>query len=144
FVTMIPVALLFGGHPSLGAMEVVWLLLLATGAAIFVRRWIRIRSGGEDLVIDEASHRISLPLTFGRKEPITLEASDLQAITVEKIVRTSNQDRTFYNFAPTLHFRGQQASTAKLAEWTDETRATALVRWLREQLGVSDLVISDQ
>jgi hypothetical protein len=136
FVSIIPVALLFGGHPSLRTMEVVWLLLIATGAAIFARRWIRIRSGAEDLVIDENSNRIFLPLTWGRKEPVAIERSEVQGITVEKIALTQNQGRTMFKFAPTLHFRGQAGGAAKLAEWADETRANAFVTWLQEQLGV--------
>ena len=136
FLAIIPVAFIFGGHPPLGMMEMIWLFLFATGGAVFAQRWIRIRSGAEDLVIDEASSRISLPLTWGRKEPVTLPRSDLQAVTVESVVRTRNQGRCIYNFAPTLHFQGQHACEAKLAEWPDETRATAFVEWLRKQMNV--------
>jgi hypothetical protein len=136
FLCVIIVGLVFDGHPSLTMMFWVWTLVLGAGAGVFVWRWNRIRSGVEDLLIDGASGRITLPMTCGRKAPVMISLSDVQAITVEKILRQRSKGRSVFWFAPALHLREHTSEFAPLVRWNSETRAQAFATWLREQLRV--------
>jgi len=135
FVGMIIVSLISEAHPSILLMTWVWGLIVGIGVAVFVWRWKRIRSGVEDLVIDESNGTITLPMTCGRKSPVEFRCSDVEAVTVEKVLRQRSRGRSSYWFCPTLNAR-PSGKEARLAQWTSETRARAFCEWLRERLQV--------
>ena len=135
FVGMIVVSMVSEGHPSIALVSWVWLLILAIGAGIFAWRWRRIRSGVEDLVLDESDGRMNLPMTCGRKTLVTVHSSEVQAVTVEKVLRQRNRGRSSYWFCPTLQLGPNQPS-ARLAQWTSQIRARKFAQWLGERLHV--------
>jgi hypothetical protein len=122
-------------NPSIRTVGAAWGGVLGASALIFARRWRRIQSGAEDLVIDEGARALTLPRTFGRKESITATIRDLKAVTVEKAERPARNGRVTYTWKPTLQFKdGRQAET--LADWNSNEKAEAFTAWLRERIGL--------
>ena len=98
----------------------------------------RIRAGKIDLVIDPQRKIIQLPPTCGRKAPLTVAMDALAAIEVEKYSKTDNDGDTTHYFSPTLAWSDPAGlRTAHVIEWTDQERAEAFVKWLREALGAA-------
>jgi len=117
-------------------------VVLATFAAVYgtgfgVYWWQRqkINSGIDDLLINEVSRSLELPLTYGRKTRITARVADIKSLFVEKIEHRGNKGGTSYTYAPTLHLAGTEPATQKLADWTDELKANEFTEWLRQKLG---------
>jgi hypothetical protein len=75
-----------------------------------------------------------LPLTFGRKERLTIRFGAVESVFVEQIVHRSSKGGISYTYAPTLQLRGGEPSQHKLADWGDRRRADDLADWLRRQL----------
>ena len=93
---------------------------------------MRLNSGIQDLIIDEGSRTIQLPLTFKRRQRPVLPFSDVKAVTLEKISHRGRYGVT-YTYAPT--FEMQDGSTEKLAD-LGLNRAELFATWLREKLAV--------
>jgi len=107
------------------------------GAGLVVYLWQRqkINSGIDDLLINEASRTMELPLTFGRKTRITASVADIVCLAVEPIEHRSSKGGISYTYAPTLRLRGAEACVQKLADWSDQRKAEAFTEWLRARLG---------
>jgi hypothetical protein len=86
------------------------------------------------LILDESSRTIELPLTFDRKERITVNVADITSLSVEKIEHRSNKGGISYTYEPTLGVGGTAVSVQKLADWSDEMKANAFTDWLRQKL----------
>jgi hypothetical protein len=106
------------------------------GAGAFFRQWLKIRSGIDDLVINEAGRTLNLPLTFGRKELVTVNIADIESLTVEQIEHHNSKGGVTFTYAPTLCLRGNEAERPKLADWSDKLKAEDFAEWLRKQLGI--------
>lgn len=106
-------------------------LVFLGGIGAYVWRRLKARSGDEDLVIDEASQTLELPLTFKRKHRVMVGFSEIEAIRVETFVQGKN---TYY--APTLKVRDHQVPK-RLAEWQDQLKAEKFTEWLGEKIGDS-------
>lgn len=105
-------------------------LVFLGGIGVYVWRRLKARLGDEDLVIDEASRTLVLPLTFKRKERVTVGFSDIKSVWVETVVQGKN---TYY--APTLKGRDHPAPK-RLAEWQDQLKAEKFTEWLGEKTGI--------
>ena len=107
------------------------------GAGLGVYGWQRqkINSGIDDLLINESSRTLELPLPFGRKARITANVADIQSLFVEKIEHRSSKGGISYTYAPTLRLRGMDTAFQKVADWSDSLKADAFTSWLRERLG---------
>lgn len=106
------------------------------GMGVYVwRRW-KADSGGEDLIMSEAAGTMELPVTFGRKERVTVRFRDVDSLWVETIVRGGSKGTT-YTFAPTLRIHGNQLGPQKLAEWSDPVKAYQFTNWLGGKARIS-------
>jgi hypothetical protein len=107
------------------------------GAGFGVYWWQRrkINSGIDDLLLDEPSRSLELPLTFGRKARVAARVTDIKSLYVEKIEHRSNKGGISYTYAPTLYLAGTEPSAQKLADWSDELKANEFAEWLRQKLG---------
>jgi hypothetical protein len=122
------------------SMPVVLSVLAAVyGAGLGVYLWQRqkINSGIDDLLINEASRTLELPLTFGRKARITANVTDIACLSVERIEHRSSKGGISYTYAPTLQLRGAEPGTQKIADWSDQLKADEFTGWLRDRLGAS-------
>jgi uncharacterized protein DUF3592 len=124
-----------GMHGSLGTMQRLWLVVLGAAAAVYAWRWARLRSGKDDLVIDEATQMLDLPLTLGRKQRVTIGLSEIRSVAVERVAHRGSKGGTSYTYAPTLQLRDRDSDGVRLADWYDQDRAEAFADWLRQQLG---------
>ncbi len=127
----------FGGFsPPLSAMYVAWGVILGAGALACGWRQRRISEGQFDLVLENAKHRLTLPRTYGRTEPVSLDAAQVTSIEVEKVTKQGSKGRISYVYAPTLIIADSAGAERreKLVEWSDEARANELADWLRERL----------
>lgn len=116
-------------------------LSIASGIAVYVRRWQKIRSSG-DLIINEASGFIELPETCGRKERMKVYMSDIAGIAVESIEDRNRRGTVSYRYEPTLQLRN--ADRQILAGWPGKAQADAFSEWLGKRLGLKALGVEDQ
>jgi hypothetical protein len=125
-----------GFHPSLELMEVVWSLLLIVALTAYLRVKLRLVSGRADLVVDDLNGAVTLPLTFGRKEPRALTADQLRSLLVDDVARRGSKGSTSHTYVPTLFWQERNGveHREKLGEWTNQARAESFATWLRERL----------
>jgi len=109
------------------------------GAGLGVYLWQRqkINTGIDDLIINEASRTLELPLTFGRKARITANVTDIASLFVERIEHRSSKGGISYTYAPTLQLRGAEPGAQKIADWSDQLKAEEFTSWLRARLGAN-------
>jgi hypothetical protein len=137
------IGLLFSeGHPSFGFALIFLLLAIACGIGAYAWQWRKIQSGDDDLILNEASGVVELPKTYGRKQRITVNVSDIAWIMAETIEHRGSKGGVSYTYAPTLYSRG--AEKQKLADWGDKMKADAFSEWLQNKLGLKALDVEDQ
>ena len=96
--------------------------------------WLRqkAKSGSQDLVIDEGARMIELPLTFQRKQKMTLTFIDVSSVMVEKVMRRRKPGaNSLYFVKLELQNGPPQILTALKLD-----NAESFAAWLREKLGV--------
>ena len=123
-------------HPPLQTISVAWITILVGAAGFGLQRWLKIHSGVEDLLIDEGSRTVSLPLSFGRENRVSIDISNIQAVVVDKLRHSTKGGRSTYSYAPALRLKKQSDVDTTLVDWYDEPRAAAFAVWLRKQLGL--------
>jgi hypothetical protein len=112
-----------------------WLLLavLAGGAVAYAWCSLRQRSGRLDLVIDEGSRTVQLPLTYKRREQSPLPFARIKSVALEKI-RHKTKSGAYYTYAVTLAMTdGPRERLAIMYQ----SRADSLAAWLKEKLRLS-------
>jgi hypothetical protein len=88
------------------------------------------------LVLDDLNGAVTLPQTFGRKEPQALTADQLRSLVVDDVVRRGSKGSTSHTYVPTLIWQERYGveRREKLGEWTNQARAESFANWLRERL----------
>jgi Protein of unknown function (DUF3592) len=122
--------------PSLPVILTTIVAVYLAGLGVFLWQWLKIRSGIDDLVINEARRSLELPETFGRTERVTVNIADIASLTVEQIEHRGNKGGVSYTYAPTLRLRGNESGGCKLADWSDKLKADDFAEWLRKKLGL--------
>jgi hypothetical protein len=105
------------------------------GTVVYFWQRRKIISGIDDLIINEPSRTLELPLTFGRKQRETVKITDIKSLSVEKVEHRSSKGGISYTYAPTLGLQGTETAVQKLADWSDKLKADEFSEWLRKQLG---------
>ncbi len=126
-----------GMHPSWTVGTSVIAGVYAAGVIAYFWQWRVVSSGADDLVINKYTRTLSLPTTFGRKNPITVDISDIQSIWVETIEHRGSRGGATYSYAPTLRLLRSNHSDQKLADWRDSLRADNFAQWLGKEIGVA-------
>ena len=124
-----------GFNPSLRVATGAWCVPLAVAIIAFFRRHQRLRSGKDDLVIDDDARLLTLPCNQGRKQPRQTAFAEVAAITVQRHRRSSSKGTTSYTFSPALELRDGRIE--ELANWSNERKAEQFAAWLRNKLGVT-------
>ncbi len=133
FLSIFVVAFTAGGfHPSLSTMAVAWSLILGSGVAAGGWQASRVLSGKYDLVLDELSQSLELPLIQGRTVPKIVPFSAIQTVEVETVSRPSARGRqSSVAYVPTLKLR---EGAEPITEWYNEYKAKEFALWLRDKI----------
>lgn len=138
FVSIFVVGFASSFQPSIPAALLTLFVVIGTGAGIYIWQWGKIHSGDLDLILDETSTTIALPETYGRKQRVTVNRSEIEKLTVEQIEHRTRKGIS-YTYAPTLWLRrNDNVETQKLADWGDRKKAEAFEEWLRQRLNLAD------
>jgi len=122
--------------PSVTYALAVNCLVYLGGLYTFAWHWFKVRSGVNDIVIDEPSRTITLPQKFGRKQRITANIADIESLSVKMLKHSNKGSRTWYTYAPTITLHGTPPRAHKLAHWQDKVKANDFTVWMRGQLGL--------
>ncbi|MBI3882343.1 MAG: DUF3592 domain-containing protein [Verrucomicrobia bacterium] len=134
FVLIFIIGFTSGFNPSVRVAVAGWSVVLCAAALAFGRRWMRIHSGAEDLVLDAGTQTLTLPCNRGRKRPVEVAFGEVAAVEVKRHERTSSKSGTTYSYSPTLQLRDGRSE--QLAEWYDQPKADAFTAWLRGKLSL--------
>jgi hypothetical protein len=141
FAGGIVVAAMGRNHPPLLLGGWSLAAILAGGGTAYLIQYQRVHSGAQDLVINEGSRTVELPLTYKRKERMRLAYSDIQSVVLEKVAHRGKSSVS-YTYAPTL--QPKDGTSQRLAEMSQE-RAESFAAWLREKLGIkADVPVLDE
>jgi hypothetical protein len=105
--------------------------ILLGGAAVYGWQFLNIRSGKQDLVIDEGARTIQLPLTYGRREQNPISFSQVRSVVIDK-VRHQTKNGVYYTYMVALDMTDN--SEQKLID-LNQTRAGSLASWLKGKFG---------
>ena len=134
FISIFIVGFSTNMDPPLLVILAVIAMVYGTGLGVFLWQRQKINSGIDDLILNENSRTLELPLTFGRTAHITANVSDIESLFVEKIIHRSSKGGISYTYAPTLRLRSPEPANQKIADWSDEMKANAFADWLRQKL----------
>ena len=123
-------------HPSIPLIVTFISVTYGTGLAAYFWQWRKINSGVDDLILNESANTMQLPLTCGRKAPVTIDIQDIKSIWVEQIVYHSSRGGASYTYAPNLRMPKTDQSYQKLAEWSDKLKADDFAQWLGKKISV--------
>ncbi|HUA64494.1 MAG TPA: DUF3592 domain-containing protein [Alphaproteobacteria bacterium] len=119
--------------PPWPAGELSLAIVIIGGAGVYVWQYMDVHSGKRDLVIDEATRTVQLPLTYGRREQLPISFSQIRSVFLNK-VRHQTKSGVYYTYMVTLRITGspeQKLINLNLA------RAESLAAWLRQKLGIA-------
>jgi hypothetical protein len=105
--------------------------ILLGGGAVYAWQFLYLRSGKQDLVIDEGARTVWLPLTYGRREQTPVPFSQVRSVIIDK-VRHQAKNSVYYTYMVALDMMDN--SEQKLID-LNETRADSLASWLRGKFG---------
>ena len=119
------------GMPA-GLLTLIITLIIGGGALVYFWHYRKIASGVQDLVINEATRTVELPLTYKRRERRQVPFSEITSVA---LVEVPHQGRysVSYSYAPTLELR--DGSSERLTDLS-EARAESFAAWLCEKLGI--------
>ncbi|HZH14394.1 MAG TPA: DUF3592 domain-containing protein [Archangium sp.] len=135
-VVLFAVGLVTGFEPPLPVAVLSWAAVIATSVAVARRQRAKLDAGAYDLILDEPNRRLSLPVGPGREERLDVPWSQVKSVLVEERTQKDSDGDFVTHWYPTVVLtapEGQLRNEA-LVEWNDETKATALVKWLGERL----------
>ncbi len=131
FVVGIPA----GMNPSLTTMLLTWSALIAVGVYSARKQAAKLAAGDYDLILDEGSRRLSLPVGPDRKERLEVRWSQVQSISVETHTTKDSDGDAQTSWRPTVVLTTPTGERSEaIVDWKDERRATALVAWLKSRL----------
>jgi len=138
FVSAFPVVAIGGFAPSLRLMVMVWIFVLAAGAAAFLWAAKEQHAGTYDLRINPSAQTVTLPRTGGRPAPLTVPRREILAVALLRRVSKSPSGNHF-TYVPALKRAApdSEPQPMKLVTWGwSEARARAFSQWLSQQLQV--------
>jgi hypothetical protein len=111
-----------------------WLLACAVlgGIASYAFQFLQIRSGRQDLVIEETNRTVKLPRTYGRGDQAPMPFTEIRSVILTKVAHGSKSG-TYYTYLVTLELKNGQLE--KLINMKQD-RADALAAWLSGKLGI--------
>ena len=131
FISMLIIGFGFGYLDSVAEMTTVGIVNLLVALGFYCWRLMKIRSGKEDLVIDESTMIASLPQTYGRKHPEQIVIKQIIAVSVVERTRTRHKEQMrLYE----VKFTG--ANNPKISEFGSSLQAESFAKWLAQRLSL--------
>ena len=136
FLSIFAVGFVTGFEPPLAVAVLTWVAVIATGVVFARRQRAKLDSGEYDLILDETTRRLSLPVGPGRGKRLDVPWSQVKSVLLEKSTRKDNEGDMVTVWCPTLVLSVSQAGERNeaLVEWSDEHKAEVLVKWLGGKL----------
>jgi len=106
-----------------GALALISIIIVSMSVYLWLRQ--KVESGLQDLVIDEGARMIELPLTYKRRQKMTLAFTDIASVIVEK------GRKSFYTVKLQLH-----DGTPQILAILKQNNAESFGTWLREKLAI--------
>jgi hypothetical protein len=110
---------------------------LISGLGVYAWLWMDVHSGKRDLVIDEGARTVQLPLTYGRREQVSISFSQIRSVLLNR-VRHRTKNGCYYTCMVTLEMADD--SQQKLID-LNPARGESLGMWLRDKLGVLERAV---
>ena len=123
-------------HKSLAFAVTELLSNLGVVAAVYLWLQHKIRSGDYDMDISKDTGTITLPKSFGRKDRLKINISEISAVTVDTELGRGNNSINMRSFVPSLHLHHGNSEPIRLIKWNEEGRAKDFAAWLRKELGL--------
>ncbi|HXB58031.1 MAG TPA: DUF3592 domain-containing protein [Candidatus Acidoferrales bacterium] len=115
---------------------VVWecslVVVLLGGGGVYAWQFLNLRSGRQDLVIDEGARTVQFPITYDRREQTPVPFSQIRSVLLNR-VRHQTKSGVYYTYLVVLDMTDN--SEQKLID-LKQARAESLASWLREKLGL--------
>ncbi|HEX8439976.1 DUF3592 domain-containing protein [Archangium sp.] len=137
FLAIFVVGIPTGFDPSLPTMLVTWGLLIATGVFFGRKHGAKLDAGDHDLILDEGTRRLSLPVGPDRTERLDVPWSQVHSVSVETHTSKDSDGDTVTTWRPTVVVTAANElgrRSEAIVDWKDEKRAAALVEWLKSRL----------
>jgi hypothetical protein len=123
-----------GSHPTFIVGAFVSCSIYAAAGLLYVWLLLRVHSGNYELIIDHGTQTVSLPKSFGRKEPLVISLSDILSVDTEAVQHVTFDSGLTVSYLPTIRLHGGRSKGLKLAEWYDRTKSERFVTWLRAEV----------
>jgi hypothetical protein len=108
--------------------------VLVGGAIAYGWQYQRVHSGKQDLVIDESTRTIQLPLTYKRRTQTPVPFAEIMAVALKKVAH-QRKGGVRYTYLVTLKM--QDGSNQYLIN-LNQARAESLAEWLKEKFGLTN------
>jgi Protein of unknown function (DUF3592) len=146
FIGIFIVVILFGTHPPLVLMVLVWIIISALAVYAAYHCWRQNQSGSTDFIIDDSRQTVSFCPMQINPENITIKnvwktgqfaarvsvpRSQIQNIFIESKTTTDSDGDSKTNYFPTIQWQQQ----AVLMMTTDKEQVEEFVEWLRRRIG---------
>lgn len=134
FVSIFVVAFLFGGFdPSLSVAGGAWTVVLSAAVLTGAWKFSRIRSGAEDVVLDDAGKWLTAP------KAVRVPYASIGGVHVITKVTTTSKGGTTRTYEVWIHYtQDGKAKRLKLEKWSEQAEeARRFAAWLGLQLGVA-------
>ena len=129
FILIFAIGVPTGGNPSVLIASLGWLIVLAAAGLAWQASVRALATGTRDLVINREDRTLTLPVTWARKEPLTIPWESLSSIEVEDTPDDS-ETRHYAVVAVLTHADGT-TTRERLTEPQTEPEANALAAWVR-------------
>jgi len=137
FLAVFVLAFAYDTDPTVAAAVTALALSAGTGIVVYTHVSAPVRNGSQDLVIDEARQRLTLPCTQKRTLSVELPMQNLRRVEVEVKESKDSEGDVVKEYIPTLvYFEGNGEQSAGLTSFSDADSANSLAEWLRERLGL--------
>jgi hypothetical protein len=106
-------------------------VVFLSGGIVYLWQFINVYFGKQDLVIDEGARTIQLPLTYGRREQISMSFLKVRSVVLNK-VQHQRKNGVYYTYLVTLEMMDN--TEQKLID-LNQARAESLAAWLKAKFG---------
>jgi hypothetical protein len=128
---LILLLVLCGWESSIFAVSASWALLISGSAFVYGRLALPTLRGIADLVIDVERKTMSLPRTFGRKDPVVVSLADLTAVEVVSRENKNAEDRAFlYEVVVRWRNAAVPPDEAIVADFVEKPHADWFAGWI--------------
>jgi hypothetical protein len=125
-----------GSYPTMAMALAAWAVVLALVLGVLAWWRRRVRSGVDDLILDPASGELSLPLTLGRKERVTIPWGQVRGAEILEEV-TKDSDGSSSQYYPCLiRACGSETQRVKVVSCWSHERAERIGNWLQKEMSL--------